>query len=56
MLSKGDIFRNYRVEKLLQSVGMVHTYLVVHEKDQQQYVLKVLQERFRNVPHIQQSF
>ena len=56
MLSKGDIFRNYRVEKILQSVGMVHTYLVIHEKDQQKYVLKVLQERFRNVPQIQKSF
>ena len=56
MLSKGDNFRNYRVEKLLQSVGMVHTYLVVHEKDQREYVLKVLQKRFQNVPQIKKSF
>lgn len=56
MLSKGDSFRNYRVERLLQSVGMVHTYLVIHEKDRQQYVLKVLQKRYRDVPQIQKAF
>ena len=56
MLSKGDTFRNYRVEKLFQSVGMVHTYLVVHEKDHRKYVLKVLQERFQSVPQIQKAF
>ena len=56
MLSKGDTFRSYRIEKLLQSVGMVHTYLVVHEKDQRHYVLKILQERFRSVSRIQKAF
>ena len=56
MLAKGDLFHNYRVEKLLQRAGMVSTYEVVHEKDHRRYVLKVLEDGFQKVPNIQKSF
>lgn len=56
MLKKGDEFHNYRIEKLLQHGGMVSTYMVFHEKDKRHYVLKILEERWAQVPTIQKAF
>ena len=56
MLSKGDTFQNYRVEKILQQHSMVHTYVVVHEKDQRRYILKVLKKDFQELPSVRKAF
>ena len=56
MFAKGDIFKSYRIEKLLQRSGMVEVYKMKHLKDNTFHVLKVLQEEYRAVPEIHRAF